>query len=125
MQGSMFIGEKGRLLLPHFMEAPRLIVDGNYKKIDTSKYSKAQKIGKPIRKYNIATKIHYHEFIDACLGKDKVSAPFSYSSRLTETILLGLIAGRFPNKILHWDNINAKFKEDEANQYLSGSYRYF
>jgi predicted dehydrogenase len=125
MQGSMFIGEKGRLLLPHFMEAPRLIVDDNYKKIDTSKYSKAQKIGKPIRKYDIATKIHYHEFIDACLGKDKASAPFSYSSRLTETILLGLIAGRFPNKILHWDNINAKFKEDEANQYLSGSYRNF
>ena len=29
-QGAMFIGEKGRLLLPHFMELPRKIVDGAY-----------------------------------------------------------------------------------------------
>jgi len=44
---------------------------------------------------------------------------------LTETILLGVIAGRFPNKILNWDGANARFKEDEANQYLFGSYRNF
>ncbi len=42
-QGAMFIGEKGRLLLPHFMELPKLIVDGKYKKIDLSNYSEAQK----------------------------------------------------------------------------------
>jgi len=50
---------------------------------------------------------HYHQFVDACLGKDEVSAPFSYSARLTETILLGVIAGQ------------------EANAFLSGSYRDF
>jgi predicted dehydrogenase len=33
-QGAMFIGEKGRLLLPHFMELPRLIVDGQYQSFD-------------------------------------------------------------------------------------------
>ena len=63
--------------------------------------------------------------MDACLGKDKVSAPFSYSSRLTETILLGVIAGRFPNKTLHWDNTSARFQESEANKYLDGLYRNF
>ena len=36
--------------------------------------------------------LHYHEFIDACLDKKTCSAPFSYSSKLTETILLGVIA---------------------------------
>ena len=30
LQGAMFIGEKGRLLLPHFMERPRLIIDNQY-----------------------------------------------------------------------------------------------
>ena len=59
------------------------------------------------------------------VGKDKVSTPFSYSSRLTETILLGVIAGRFPNKTLHWNNKKAKFQEEEANQYLTGNYRDF
>ena len=121
----MFVGEKGRLLLPHFMEAPRLIVDGNYKKIDTSKYSKAQKIGKPIRKYDIATKIHYHEFIDACLNNKKCTAPFSYSSRLTETILLGVIAGRFPGEKLNWNKDKGLFKEKKANQFLKQNSRSF
>src|SRR5690606_29121773 len=32
-QGAMFVGEKGRLLLPHFMELPRLIVDGKYQEL--------------------------------------------------------------------------------------------
>ena len=38
LQGAMFIGEKGRLLLPHFMESPRLIVDGEYMEIDVSAF---------------------------------------------------------------------------------------
>jgi hypothetical protein len=63
--------------------------------------------------------------VDACLGKDKCSAPFSYASKLTETILLGVIAGRFPGENLNWDKDSAMFKEAKANQYISGSYREF
>jgi hypothetical protein len=44
---------------------------------------------------------------------------------LTETILLGVIAGRFPNKTLHWDTEKALFEESEANQYLEGVNRSF
>ena len=68
---------------------------------------------------------HYHQFVDTCLGTDKVSAPFSYAARLTETILLGVIAGRFPNKTLHWDSQKAEFKEAAANAFLSGKNRDF
>ena len=125
LQGAMFIGEKGRLLLPHFMEKPKHIVNGEYKEIDIKKYDPNNTLGNRLNDYKLASPKHYHQFVDACLGKDKVSAPFSYSSRLTETILLGLIAGRFPDKTLNWDSINAKFKEEEANLYLSGTYRNF
>ena len=90
-----------------------------------SKYPKAQKLGDPIREYNIEGKHHYHEFIDACLEKGQCSAPFSYSSRLTETILLGVVAGRFPNKELNWDSKKGMFKELEANQFLKSNYRDF
>ena len=125
-QGVMFIGEKGRLLLPHFMEFPKLIVNGKYKKIDVSSFEKSGEItSNPIRDYGKESYTHYHEFIDSCLGKGKCSAPFSYSARLTETILLGVIAGRFPNKTLHWDNTTAKFLEQKANNYLSSTYRTF
>ena len=121
----MFIGEKGRLLLPHFMELPRHIVDGEYREIDVSKYDPKGSLGTTKNDYERDAPKHYHQFVDACLGKDEVSAPFSYSARLTETILLGVIAGRFPNKTLHWDSKKALFKEEEANAFLSGSYRDF
>ena len=120
-QGAMFIGEKGRLYLPHFQVMPKLIVDGSYKDIDISQF----KLNEPVREYSSEVHKHYHEFVDACLGKAICSAPFSYASRLTETILLGVIAGRFPNKTLHWDAKKAQFAEEDANQYLGGMYRKF
>jgi predicted dehydrogenase len=123
-QGAMFIGEKGRLLLPHFMQLPRLIVDGQYQEIAAATIDKFN-LGTPIRNYGTEGPKHYHQFVDSCLGEDTTTAPFSYASRLTETILLGVIAGRFPNQTLHWDNATAQFAEAEANQYLEGAYRKF
>ncbi|MBN09686.1 MAG: oxidoreductase [Flavobacteriaceae bacterium] len=120
-QGAIFIGSKGRLYLPHFMKEPKLIVDGKYKQIDIEKFN----MGVPIRNYESESPKHYHEFIDACLGKGKCSAPFSYSSKLTETILLGVIAGRFPGKTLHWNSILGEFLEKDANKFINGSYRNF
>ncbi len=124
-QGAMFVGEKGRLLLPHFMELPRLIVDGKYQELDLSIIKDQEAIGEPVRDYNSEGNKHYHQFVDACLGKAECSAPFEYSARLTETILLGVIAGRFPNKTLHWDNATARFSEPEANKFLDAPYRDF
>tara|TARA_B110000503_G_scaffold31884_1_gene51687 strand:+ start:78558 stop:79898 length:1341 start_codon:yes stop_codon:yes gene_type:complete len=123
-QGAMFIGEKGNLLLPHFMELPRHIVDGVYQELDTDLINSFE-LGTPIRNYEAEGKMHYHQFVDACLGKTTTSAPFSYSAKLTETILLGVIAGRFPNETLHWDTAQAKFSEEKANEFLKGDYRTF
>ncbi len=108
-QGAMFIGEKGNLLLPHW-DYPKLIVNGKFEKIDFGE--------------NIEVD-HYHQFVDACLGKDKCTASFSYAARLTESILLGVIANRFPNKTLHWDIASAKFIEDGPNELLDFKYRKF
>ena len=126
-QGAMFVGEKGRLLLPHFMQLPKKIADGEYVDIseEIAALEKANNMGKPIRDYASEGPKHYHQFIDACLGKDEVTAPFSYAGRLTETILLGVIAGRFPNQTLHWNTETAQFDEEEANQYLDSPYREF
>ncbi len=120
-QGAMFMGEKGRLLLPHFMQIPKLIVDGGYQEMDFAPFN----LGAPVRDYETEGKKHYHQFVDACLGQGECTAPFSYAARLTETILLGVIAGRFPNKTLHWDNKTAQFSESEANQFLDAAYRKF
>lgn len=126
-QGAMFIGDKGRLLLPHFMQLPTKIVDGKYVDIseEIKAVEKANNMGTPIRNYDSEGVKHYHEFVDTCLGDTNCSAPFSYASKLTETILLGVIANRFPNQTLHWDSENAKFAEAEANTFLEGDYRNF
>ena len=125
LQGAMFMGEKGRLLLPHFMESPRLIVDGEYQPIEVKKFDPEGKLGISVNDYERDAPKHYHQFVEACLGRDETSAPFSYASRLTETILLGVIAGRFPKKTLHWDSQKAVFKENEANVFLKGMERKF
>ena len=126
-QGALFIGERGRLLLPHFMQEPRLIVDGQYRDISSeiAAAAAALDLGEPVRDYASESPKHYHQFVDACLGTDETSAPFSYAARLTEVILLGVVAGRFPNQTLHWDAEAARFAEAEANQYLEGEYRDF
>ncbi len=108
-QGAMFIGEEGRLLLPH-IDHPRLIVDNKYEPIDFPELEEAD---------------HYHQFVDACLGNDTCSAPFSYAARLTEAILLGVVAGRFPGQTLQWNNASSSFTEEVANAFLDSDYRDF
>ena len=51
------------------------------------------------------------------------SAPFTYAARLTESILLGVIANLFPNKTLHWDIKAAQFAEADANKLRDMKYR--
>ncbi len=108
-QGAMFVGEKGNLLLPHW-DYPKLIVNGKYEEINFPTLEKND---------------HYHQFIDTVQGKAECSAPFTYGAKLTEAILLGVIANRFPKKKLHWDIKNAKFAEAEANVLLDMKYRKF
>jgi predicted dehydrogenase len=125
-QGAMFIGENGdRLLLPHFMQLPKLIANGKYQDYDPAVYDPQNTLGPPVRDYKNESLKHYHQFIDSCLGKATCSAPFEYASRLTETILLGVIAGRFPNTTLQYDKNAAAFVLQEANTYLKGAYRKF
>ncbi|MGJ7030072.1 Gfo/Idh/MocA family protein [Niabella hirudinis] len=120
-QGAMFIGEDGRrLLLPHFMQLPKLIVDDKFERIRIKKYDPTGAAGKPTTSYDAETPKHYHEFVNACLGTASCSAPFSYAAKLTEVILLGVIAAQFPNETLHWDGEQARFKEDKANKFIAG-----
>ena len=124
-QGAMFVGEKGNLLLPHFQVLPQLIVEDTYQELDMTILKESERLVVPVRDYAAESPKHYHQFVDACLGKDECTAPFSYAARLTETILLGVIAGRFPNQTLHWNAEEGKFDEEEANAYLDGEYRVF
>ena len=122
-QGAYFVGEDGDLLLPHFMELPRKIKDGAY--VDLTEAIAAQGLDEPVRDYASESPKHYHQWVDACLGQGECTAPFDYGARLTETILLGTIAGRFPGETLAWDAAAGKFAREEANVFLVGEEREF
>jgi len=106
-EGSIFIGTNGAMVLPH-IGMPRLVGDA----------FKDYKIEK------VPGSNHWHEFIDAAAGKGKTDAGFSYAGPLTEAVLLGSVATRFPHQTLDWDAAALKFTNvADANRYVRRSYR--
>lgn len=62
---------------------------------------------------------HYLEFVEAVRGNGTTSAPFSYSGPLTEMVLLGCLATRFPKTDLKWDTKSLKVTNvAEANAFV-------
>src|SRR5262249_38602712 len=67
---------------------------------------------------------HYLQFLEACRGNGKTSAPFDYSGPLTEVVLLGCRATRFPKAKLEWDATNLKVVNvKEAKEFVRRRYR--
>ena len=111
--GLFFKGSKGTIMAGVYGESPRLIPEAKMKAYKTPPRTLPRVEG------------HYAEFIGACRkGTPAVGAPFSYAARLTEVILLGNIAKRFPNTPLAWDPREMKFtNHDEANRFVRTPYR--
>jgi predicted dehydrogenase len=68
---------------------------------------------------------HFQEFVDAITDNDpkKAFSNFDYAGRLTETVLLGVVALRAGGKI-QWDAANMKVTNNtDANQYIKRDYR--
>ncbi len=86
-QGSLFVGEEGTMLLPH-ASTPQLFPEEKFKDA-----------GYP----DLEPRDHYHQWVDACIGEGQTSSPFAYAGPLTEALLLGVVANRFPGKKLMWD----------------------
>ena len=67
---------------------------------------------------------HWHQFVDAVQGNGKTSAHFGYSGPLTESILLGGVASRYPGEKLLWNARKLEFSnKPEAGKYVRKTYR--
>jgi predicted dehydrogenase len=106
--GSIVVGTEGTLVIPHIAR-PLLYPD---KKFHDFKYP------------DVAAINHWAEFVDACGGKGKTSTHFDYSGPLTEAVLLGTVATRFPKTTLSWNAAKLKFSEAAANQFIRRKYRH-
>jgi predicted dehydrogenase len=106
-QGSLFIGTEGVMLLPH-ISRPAMFPAEKFKDFEFPRVTGLN---------------HWEQFIDACRGNGKTTADFAYAGPLTEAILLGGIASRFPQTTLKWNSPELKFDLPEANRLVRQEYR--
>src|SRR5438034_832309 len=111
--GALLIGSKGKLLYDTYGFKPRLLPKSLH-----------ESFGKPPQKLpRIAGQAHEMNWADACKGKVEASCPFEYAARLTEVMLLGIVALRAGRKI-YYDAPNMRVTNAlQANDFLRREYR--
>lgn len=85
--GSVLLGEKGALVIPH-VAMPKLLPDEKFADFKIPE---------------VPARDHYTSWAHACLGEDQATSHFDYSGPLTETVLLGTIAIRLTGNKLAWN----------------------
>jgi len=109
--GSLFVGTKGKILIPHG-GGPRLLpkqLMKEYKRPD-----------KTIARSNGG---HWNEWIRACKGGPAPMSHFGYSGPLTEMVLLGSLAQRLDREIA-WDAGKMKVTNvADADRFVRREYR--
>jgi predicted dehydrogenase len=104
--GSVLLGDLGTLVIPH-VDQPRLFPEEKFREVQQ----------------NEEDRDHYTSWAHACLGDDKTTSHFEYAGPLTEAVLLGAIAIRFPEIELEWNAEQLKIDHSAAKEYLRKSYR--
>ena len=106
--GSVLVGEKGTMVVPHW-SMPRLFPAEKFADYRTPKLDDVD---------------HYTSWAHACLGDGTTTSNFGYAGPLTEAVLLGGVAIRFPKEQLNWDSAAGQFTHHaDANGHLTKEYR--
>ncbi len=114
--GVIFLGEKGVLICGCYGRQPRVFPDSIMNELPKT----------PQRIERVAGGLDGHEkdWIRSCKDGKPSSASFDYSGPLTEMVLMGNLAVRFPNRQLLWDGENMRVTNDStANGYVRRQYR--
>jgi predicted dehydrogenase len=111
--GTIFVGEKGKLMCETYSESPRLIPE-----------TAMQAYKRPEKRIPRIMTSHEMAWIDAIKGKIPPPDDFNYAGPFTETVLLGNVAIMFPGQKLMWDGPNMKVTNiDTANEFVQHHYR--
>ncbi|MFN0120397.1 MAG: gfo/Idh/MocA family oxidoreductase, partial [Blastocatellia bacterium] len=121
--GAIFIGEKGILVHGTYASNPKLypmsLMEAAAKVPKT--FFRVEKSGEG----PMASAKHRMNWINAIKGREKATCPFEYASRLTETMLLGVVAMKTgQSKKIYYDGVKGEITNNaEANQYLKREFR--
>ena len=110
--GVLFIGTKGKLLHDTYGFNPRLLPKSLH-----------ESVGKPRETYPRIKTSHEMNWIDAIRGTQQTTSPFEYSAKLTEIMLLGVVALNAGKKI-EYDGAGMKIRNvADSDSLLKRSYR--
>jgi predicted dehydrogenase len=110
--GVIYVGSKGKLIHQTYGAKPHLLPKSLH-----------DAVGKPPEKFKRITTSHEMNWINAIKGNSEPSSSFDYAARLTETMLLGVVALKAGTKI-HYDAENMRVTNNaDANQYLKREMR--
>jgi predicted dehydrogenase len=114
--GILLIGEKGKIMAGCYGESPRLIPESKMKKYKLPK--------RTLERIPEGPDGHEQDWIRACKGGKPASSSFDYSGPLTECVLMGNLAVRFPDRPLLWNGAAMEVTNDaDANAYVKRQYR--
>jgi len=106
--GGIYIGEKGVAFVPH-PSGPQFFPKEDFQGLERPKLKGVD---------------HYMQWTNACKGEGKTSSHFNYAATLTEMVLLGALAQRFPGQKLDWDGEGMKVTNfAAANAFVRREYR--
>ena len=109
--GTIFVGDKGKIISDEYSGAPRIIPETKMKAYEVPPKTLPRSIG------------HHNEWVEACKGGKQAGSNFEFASLMTQVVLLGNVALRAGKK-LSWDGANMKVTNvPEANEYLHRPYR--
>jgi predicted dehydrogenase len=116
--GTIFVGEKGKIMCETYSESPRLIPESRMQAYKRPKKTLPRVPG------SWDQGAHEANWIDGILGKTKPVSNFDYAGPFTETVLLGNIGMRFASQKLEWDGPNMKVTNvAAANEVIQHHYR--
>jgi predicted dehydrogenase len=112
--GGIFVGTKGIILYETYGNNPRIFPE--------SLGADAARVPQTVKR---VTTSHEINWANAIMGKAEPSSDFAYASRLTETMLLGVVALRTGQGVkIKYDAANMRVTNvADANQYLQREYR--
>ena len=102
--GVLFLGDKGVLVCGCYGRNPRVYPEDLMRELPRT----PQKI----RRVPGGIEGHEKDWVRACKGGEPASSNFDYSGPLSEMVLMGNLAVRFPNRRLLWDGDNMKVTND-------------
>ena len=112
--GVLFLGEKGVLMCGCYGASPRLIPETRMKAY--------KQPPKTIRR--VPGGGHEQDWVRACKTGKPAGSNFDFAGPFTESVLMGNLAIRYPNRELLWDGEKMEVTNDKkANAYVRRTYR--